>query len=130
VQIAGLNDFPSRRHISYSFVLLCDKTQELTQKKRRIIAADSNPLFRQIPSLDAPCQTLNEFERILLNEQLRQMMSDNHRSKGQNVLYCDGSTEFIRTRIVNDDDIFTVKDIEAYTGKETPCDPKDIFLVP
>lgn len=129
-QIAALNDFPSRDHINYSFLLLCDKNQNITQRSRRIIAADSNPVFQKIPSQNAIYQKLNEFERILLNEQLRQMMSSNHWKKGQNVLYCDGSVEFMRTRIVNGDDIFTVKDVEAYTGKEAPCDPADIFLVP
>jgi len=129
-QVAVLNDFPSRDHINYSFLLLCDKNQDITQRSRRIIAADSNPVFQKIPSQNAIYQKFNEFERILLNEQLRQMMSTNHRKKGQNVLYCDGSAEFIRTRIINHDDIFTVKDVQVYTGKETPCDPADIFLVP
>lgn len=129
-QVATMNDFPSRQYINYSFLLLCDKNKDLTQRSRRIIAADSNPIFQKIPSQNPLYQKLNEFERILLNEQLRQMMSANHRKKGQNVLYCDGSAEFIRTRIINGDDIFTVKDVEAYTGNETPCDPADIFLVP
>ena len=129
-QMASLNDFPSRRHISYSFMILCDENNSLTKRSRRIIASDMNPLFQQIPFQTSLYQKLNEFDRILLNEPLRRMMSSNHRAKGQNSLFCDGSVEFMKTRIVNNDDIFTVKDVEAYTGKETPCDPEDVFLAP
>lgn len=129
-QMAALDDFPSRRHISYSFMLLCDKTTTLSQRPRRIIAADMNPVFQKISFPPSTFQKLNEFDRVQLNEQLRQMMSANHRKKGQNSLYGDGSAEFIKTRVVNDDDIFTVQGVDAYTGNETPCDPDDIFLAP
>ena len=130
-EMAALDDFPSRRHISYSFMLLCDANNSLTKGPRRIISADLNPLFQQGPFQPSAYQTLNEFDRILLDEQLRQMMSFSHRKKGQNVLYCDGSVEFMTTRIANGgDDIFTVRGVEAYIGKEMPCDPDDIFLVP
>lgn len=130
-EMAALDDFPSRRHISYSFVIMCDKNNTLTQRPRRIIVGDLNPLFQQVPFKPSVYRKLNEFERILLDEQLRQMMSANHRNCGQNVLFSDNSTEFIKTRVVNgDDDIFTIQGVDAYTGKESPCNPDDIFLVP
>lgn len=129
-QMAALDDFPSRRHISYSFMLLCDSNNSLTKRARRIIAADLNPVFQQVSYQVSAYHTLNEFERVLLNEQMRQVMSSNHRKKGQNVLACDGSTEFLTTRIMNGDDFFTVNGIDVYTGKESPCDPDDDFLAP
>jgi len=130
-QMAELEDFPLRRNISYSFILLCDdNANSLTRQSRRIIAGDLNPLFRQVPFQPSVYHQLNEFERIQLDEQLRQMMSANHRHKGQSVLYSDGSVEFITTRIVNGDDIFTVLGVDVYRGMETPCNPDDIFLVP
>ena len=131
VRMAGLDDFPLRRNISYSFILLCDDSaNSLTRQARRIIAGDLNPLFRQVPFQPSVYHQLNEFERIQLDEQLRQMMSANHRQKGQSVLFSDGSVEFITTRIVNNDDIFTVQGVDVYRGMETPCNPDDIFLAP
>ena len=129
-QMSRLDDFPSRRNVSYSFILLCDDNNSLTKRSRRVIASDLNPLFQQLPFQTAVYQKLNEFERIQLNEQLRQILSPSHRGKGQNTLFSDGSVEFVRVRVVNGDDIFTIDGGDGYTGKETPCDPDDIFLVP
>jgi hypothetical protein len=38
--------------------------------------------------------------------------------------------EFNRTRLYRNDDIYTVRGVEEYTGRETPADENDIFLVP
>lgn len=129
-QMASLKDFPSRRHISFSFMIICDDNNSLTKSSRRIIASDMNPLFQKIPFQTSLYQKLNEFDRIHLDEKTRTLMSFNHRAKGQNSLFCDGSVEFMKTRIINNDDIFTVKDVDVYTGKEIPCDPEDVFLAP
>jgi prepilin-type processing-associated H-X9-DG protein len=67
---------------------------------------------------------------VLLTDQLKKMCSPNHGARGQNVLYCDGSVEYVKQRIVNGDDIFTIRGVEAYTGTEMPLDENDIFLVP
>jgi prepilin-type processing-associated H-X9-DG protein len=73
---------------------------------------------------------MTEFEKLLLNEQLKQMMSQNHQGRGQNILYCDGSVKYIRERVLNGDDIFTVNGVDAYTGREVPADQNDTFLAP
>jgi prepilin-type processing-associated H-X9-DG protein len=73
---------------------------------------------------------MNEFEKVLLNEQLKQMMSASHRGRGQNVLYCDGSVEFARKRVIDGDDIFTVHGVDTYTGREVPAGDNDTFLAP
>ena len=129
-QMAGMHDFPLRSNISYSVMLLCDKNNSLTKRSRKIIASDMNPIFQRISFDVSSYQKLSEFERVQLNEQLRRMMSLNHRKNGQNVLYCDGTVEFVDMRVINGDDIFTIKGVDVYTGKETPCDVDDVFLVP
>ncbi len=129
-ELAELHDFPSRRQVSYSFMLLSDENNKLQQRPRRIIAADLNPLFQRVSYQPTVYRKLNEFERIELSQQLREMMSPNHRNKGQNALFSDGSVTFIKTRIYNQNDIFTIQDVDVYTGREAPVDPDDIFLVP
>lgn len=128
--IQQLNDFPSRQNISYSFMLLCDKTSNSLEKKRRVIAGDMNPIFKQLAGSQPSSRQMTEVEKILLNETLRQILSENHRGKGQNLLYCDGSVEFMKVRIINGDDIYTLRGVDAYTGLEMPSDPEDIFLAP
>jgi len=125
-----LVDFPSRQNVNYSFVLFSDKNANMMQGCRRIIASDMNPVFQKIPCNKNVYTELNEFEKVLLNEQLRQMLSSSHGCKGQNILYSDGSVEWVRVRVVNDDDIYTVRGVDAYTGKEMPATEDDIFLVP
>lgn len=129
-EMNSLVDFPSRNNISYSFILFCDKNADAMQRRRKVIAGDLNPIFQQIPNEQNVYSKLNEFEKVLLNEQLRQMLSSSHGCKGQNVLHCDGSVEWIKVRVVNNDDIYTVRGVDAYTGKEVPADENDIFLAP
>jgi len=129
-QMAHLQDFPSRCNLSYSFVLFGDGTFSPARTGRKVIAGDMNPVFEKIPCQQSIYQKLNDFEKVLLNEQLRQMMSANHAGRGQNILYSDGSVEFLKTRVVNGDDIFTVSGVDCYTGRELPADERDVFLAP
>ena len=126
----SLMDFPSRQNISYSFMIMCDKTASMQGKGKRIVMSDRNPVFSSIPCRPSVYDKLNEFEKVLLNDQLRFMSTPNHPDRGQNVLKCDGSVQFLRVRTYNGDDIFTVRNVDAYTGTETPADDNDIFLVP
>jgi len=129
-QISGLRDFPSRRNVTYSFILFCDKNTDIAQSSRKVIAGDLNPVFREIPDGKSIYAGLNEFEKILLDRHLKQILSPSHQGKGQNILNCDGSVEWIRVRVVNNDDIYTIEGIDEYTGTEMPNDFCDIFLVP
>jgi hypothetical protein len=126
-----LNDFPSRNHISYSFMIICDKTAPMQNRSKQIIMGDMNPIFRRIPKCgNTMYNILSEPEKVVLSEQLKKMSSPNHSGRGQNVLYSDGSVVFVKQRMVNDDDIFTLRGVNTYTGTETPADKNDIFLVP
>lgn len=122
----ALLDFPNRNNINYSFVLFCDKNAN----QQKVLAGDQNPIFRQIPCEESIYAKLNEFQKVSLNDQLRQMLSASHRSRGQNILNNDGSVGWIRVRTVNGDDIYTIQGVDTYTGKETPTDLSDIFLIP
>lgn len=123
-------DFPSRHNVSYSFVLFCDKSADPFNGRRKIIAGDLNPVFQKIPCQQTVYQNMNEFEKVLLDKQLRQVMSKNHRGWGQNILYTDGSVKFFRERVIDGDDIFTVRGVDAYTGREIPVGDNDTFLAP
>jgi hypothetical protein len=124
-QLNKLNDFPSRDHISYSYMYMCPKRAKNQWDGRTVLMADLNPIFEGVSA----STTRQEFEKLSISEKLRQAMSTNHR-KGQVVLFYDGSAVFKRIRIIKGDDIYTAEDKKAYTGREVPCNMKDIFLVP
>jgi hypothetical protein len=128
--LTQLHDFPSHKNISYSFSLLCDKNVDPLLCAKKIIASDLNPVFQKIRCEKTISKGMDEFIKLQLNEQLKQSMSANHRGKGQNLLYGDGSVVYARSRIVNGDDIYTVRDVDVYTGRETPTHKDDVFLVP
>lgn len=129
-----LHDFPSRHNITYSFTLFCDKNSNILQRRRRIIASDINPVFVSVFD-KLPCQKnvysrMTQFDRLKLNEQLMQSLSASHRQRGQNILFCDGSVEYIKDRVINGDDMFTLEGVNEYTGLERPASENDIFLAP
>jgi len=131
-QLAGYNDFPSRRHVGYSFIFMCDKAQRnLRTGKINVLMADLNPVFERVLNSDLPkCQERDEFTKILLDKKMLSMMSTNHRGRGQNLLLQGGSAAFKKHRIILNDDIYTVRGINSYSGREIPCDEKDTFLAP
>lgn len=130
-QLAQLRDFPSPQSISYSVMLQCSQnSQTMASGRRRIILSDMNPVFVAFRKRPSCMSGREEYEKILLNEDLKKLLSPNHNQRGQNVLFCDGSVEFLASRFYQEDDIFTVRGVETYTGREVPADERDIFLVP
>jgi len=130
-QLQQLQDFPSRNNISFSSVIIHGKTAVMRSGSRKVIMGDMNPVFRSIPTCENDIfAKMNEFEKVLLTQNLKQMSSTNHNCKSQNVLYNDGSVETIKTRVVNGDDIFTIQGIDSYGGTEMPTIETDVFLVP
>lgn len=125
-QIKKLKDFPSRSYITYSFQIRCQKTASGKLKCRKIIMADLNPLFERIP------EDFNGQLQLKLDRNLITINSNNHRQRGQNVLFGDGHVEFIKTRFVgiSEDDIFTLQDTDVYQGSEIPSCETDFFLAP
>jgi hypothetical protein len=86
--------------------------------------ADWNPLFEKLP--DDFSKELN----LRLNKQLLSINSNNHKRRGQNVLFGDGRVEFMKTRFIGIDDIFTLMDTDVYQGCELPSCETDFFLAP
>jgi hypothetical protein len=129
-RFSQLNDFPSRNNVSYSFILPCDKNGNPFRGSRIIIAGDLNPVFRKIPFQQSAYQQMNEFEKVLLDEELKKILSSNHHCRGQNILFSDGSVEYTKSRMVNGDDIYTINGVNIYTGRETPASSSDTFLAP
>jgi hypothetical protein len=128
--MAQLYDFPSHKNISYSFSLFCDKSDNPLLCGRKIVASDLNPVFQKIRCEKNPFREMDEFAKLQLSEHLKESMSANHRGRGQNLLYGDGSVKYARSRIINGDDIFTVSGVDVYTGRETPVGKDDVFLAP
>jgi hypothetical protein len=125
-EVQNYNDFPSKKYVTYSFRIRCNRADEKSLRGRKVVAADSNPLFEQLPNdYTKPLNLEPDIDKLLLN-------SINHNSRGQNVLYCDGSTDFVTSRQVgaSEDDIFTLQDTATYKGVEVPSSETDNFLAP
>lgn len=125
--MARLKDFRCHRNNSYSYQLLCGKNI-LEMSRNSLLLADRNPLFENTCS----CSCCNQSDRtIRIDPRLLAQMSNNHRGRGQNILYRDGSALFLIDRQIAGDDIYTLKGILLYRGSEIPCrDGIDNFLAP
>ena len=125
-QIKRLKDFPSRRYVTYSFQINCRKTANGKLLCRKVIMADTNPLFENLP------KDFSKQFRLQLNRALLTLNSINHKSRGQNVLFGDGHIKFLKTRFIgiSEDDIYTLQDTDVYQGCEVPSCETDFFLAP
>lgn len=120
------NDFPDRKHITYSFRIMCDKLKNQSQAGRTVLMSDLNPLFENLHPKNAISFKLK------LDEELASINSINHNRRGQNVLFCNGSVKFVKTRRLGAemDDIFTLQNTHIYQGTEVPFHDTDSFLAP
>ena len=125
-QAKDYNDFPTRRYVTYSFRIRCDKSNLQTSAGRNVLIADLNPLFERLP------KNYSNQLRLQLDEALSTMNSTNHNHRGQNILFCDGGVKFVKTRDIgiDADDIFTLRDTKVYQGVEIPTCESDAFLAP
>jgi len=125
-QLQNLNDFPARGHITYSFRIPCDSSLQTDTPGRRVLIADLNPLFERLPG-----NYSGPFE-LRLDKDLLSINSPNHKRRGQNVLFDDGSVRFQRTRNTGllKDDIFTLQNTHIYKGVEVPACQSDAFVAP
>ena len=123
-QARNLKDFPSRRYVTYSFQISCRQTRNGKLLCRNVIMADWNPLFEELP------EDFSKQFSLRLNKKLLSLNSINHNRRGQNVLFGDGRVEFLKTRFIDTDDIFTLQDTDVYQGCEAPSCETDFFLAP
>ncbi|MBN1507296.1 MAG: hypothetical protein JW955_10645 [Sedimentisphaerales bacterium] len=127
--VANYNDFPSRSHIDFSVRIDGPQSSRPVLGRKKVFLADLNPLSEQFP------RDTSASPSIELCNSLLKANSRNHRGYGQNVLFCDGSAEFARTRrtSVSDDDIFTLRNMSCgcrVNGSERPASDDDTFVVP
>jgi hypothetical protein len=123
-KIKTLKDFPDRRYVTYSFQVRCSKSGSSRLSCRKVIMADRNPLFEELP---------DDYSESLLLELTKELLvvnSMNHNRRGQNVLFGDGRVEYRKSRLINTDDIFTLQDTDTYQGSEVPSCETDAFLAP
>jgi hypothetical protein len=121
-QMTNHADFPNRNNLSYSFTLRFGNNTSAP----KVLLADRNPIFEDIA---VKLQDGN-FKMLSLNDSHMDASSLNHRSRGQVILFRDGGAKFSKTRMIDDDDIYTIKNQRCYKGSETPGSKDDIFLVP
>jgi hypothetical protein len=129
-QIRGYKDFPDRSCVTYSFRINCRLTGNGQLLCQKVVMADCNPLFEDLP------EDFSEAFRLQIDGKSSTLNSSNHsyfgNRRGQNILIGDGHVEFLRTRHfdVSKDDIFTVQNTDAYQGFEVPSCDTDFFLAP
>ncbi len=119
----GMTDFPSPQSINYSYQyslnvpLRRNLPKLLIAARRMAILADATPVFAG-----------GKFHP----DQLNNTVSKNHPDGGHNVLYLDIHVEWTNDcRVgVSGDNIWLVKGISRYSGKEKPASTTDTFLLP
>jgi len=127
LQVQDYNDFPGRAYVGFSFRVCGPNAEISTRQGRAVFMADLNPLAERFPSdYRAPV-------KIRLSPELLAVNSANHSRRGQNVMSCDGSVQFTKTRQVGDpqDDIFTLQEMRCgceVNGCEVPSCETDVFV--
>jgi hypothetical protein len=86
--------------------------------------ADWNPLFEELP------KDYSQPFQLHRTRKLQSLNSINHKRRGQNILFNDGRVNFMKTRLIGSDDIFTLQDTDVYHGCEVPSCEEDFFVAP
>jgi hypothetical protein len=129
-QIQKLNDFPSRASMHFSMRVCCSEVGKKGLNQRIEIFADRNPISEEFPS-----DYSKPFLGLRLSPELLTINSRNHRGRGQNALFSDGSVEFTRKRHTraSKDDMYTLAEMSdgcKVSGCEVPSCEKDAFMAP
>ncbi len=129
VLVERYNDFPARSFIHYSVRIDGPQTSPPALGRKKVFLADLNPLSEEFP------REFSTIPSIELRDSLLAANSRNHRGRGQNVLYSDGSVEFTKTRRTSfsDDDIYTLQAMsrgQRVRGTERPSSENDDFVAP
>jgi hypothetical protein len=125
-QLKTYKDFPNRTYITYSFQINCKRTESGKLLCQKVIMADMNPLFENLP------EDFSKQFQLKLDRKLLTLNSINHNRRGQNVLFEDGHIKFLKSRFmeISEDDIYTLENTDVYQGCEVPTRVNDFFLAP
>jgi hypothetical protein len=120
------NDFPDRSLVTYSIRISCPESAS-AESGRWVIIADRSPVFEGIFLPSSKCAL-----PITVSDALLKLNSVNHKGRGQNTLFSDGSVTFVRVRFTDAslDDIYTLQNTKTYNGTELPATEADTFLAP
>jgi len=129
LEVEQYNDFPGRAYIHFSVRVCCPKTTQRGLVAKRVLMADLNPLSERFPEDHSSSLSIE------LCQELMSSNSRNHDSRGQNLLLCDGSVEYVRVRrsSISEDDIYTLQAMSCGSkvdGREYPSCETDTFLAP
>jgi prepilin-type processing-associated H-X9-DG protein len=129
LNVEEYSDFPHRSLIGYSVRISSPQSKDNRMMPRKVLMADLNPIAEELPT-DYSAQV-----NLRLSENLLRSNSRNHGGRGQNVLFTDGSVQFLRRRHTNssNDDIYTTEEMSngcSIRGYERPSCETDAFLAP
>ena len=108
-----------RTNLGYSF--LFTYTDQVNNASGRPVAADLNPGVTTVPAVST--QPVGSGPA----DALRQGNSNNHKRRGQNVLFDNGRVEWVTTPFVNADNMYLT---QKGTVVDTPANQTDTILLP
>ncbi|MBN2446106.1 MAG: DUF1559 domain-containing protein [Phycisphaerae bacterium] len=117
-QIDENDDFLESRNVSYAYQNMAGVRPSAEDLPALPLLSDENPLFQDgLPLFDALRQGLSSSKRN----------SPAHRSAGQNILSLSGHVQWVTTPTVGikNDNIWTLRDVTEYTGREGPSSVYD-----
>lgn len=121
--IPELNDFLESRNVAYSYQNMAGVRPSAEARPDLTIMADETPLFADgLPLFDL---------RRLAWQDPAKLNSRSHRGAGQNLLSLSGQVRWTNspTAGINGDNIWTLANITAYTGREGPLAATDAHLL-
>ncbi len=122
-EIRRHDDFLESRNVSYAYQNMAGVRPSANDNPRLPVMSDENPLFADgLPLFDA---------RRWGRREPAQTNSHAHRQAGQNLLTLDGSVIWITTPDagIDGDNIWTLRDVTDYTGREGPSSATDSHLL-
>ncbi|MBK9120103.1 MAG: DUF1559 domain-containing protein [Phycisphaerales bacterium] len=122
-EVRRSNDFLEARNVSYAYQNMAGVRPSANDDPRLPIMADENPLFADgVPLFDA---------RRFTGRDAATQNSRAHRSAGQNILTLRGEVIWSRTPFagLHGDNIWTLENVQVYTGHEGPQRADDAHLL-
>ncbi len=124
-EVSRRHDFLEARNLSYAYQNMSGARPQTTRSSPdMVIMGDDNPLFDNGRPLVGLGRALGLVDVSKAN-------SAAHRGAGENVLTIDGRVKWVTTPQsgANGDNIWTLQDVERYTGREGPREASDTHLI-